>query len=228
MRQFGLVFCFMFLGSCASAPVAILNWYEGDEYQFETDTVVNASLDQVRDRLISGLARTQFSIEKKKKKSGYLNLSFEIGNDVSEYVDCGMGKVIFNLHGKTEVFEYPAAEDSAYKSSASRGSFDEFTWYENVVRDTKVSGRVNVLLSPNLHDKSTNVSVSARYTWSVIEYRTVVEVNVIRSTETNIRGYATQPIEVAFSSDEKGLGPDLIFACASKGKLEAEILSLLK
>ena len=159
---FGLL---ILVASCAIAPpINDLNYEKNTFTQINNQKVVEDSFDNVWDRLVSGLSRTFYVINNIDKESRLINVSFNMNDQLSNYVDCGTSKREFQLVDFADSVIYEVANSSSYFTTSTAPPNPNVS-YHKVFRNTSLEGRANVYIAPS--EKGTTIMVNTRYVFNV-------------------------------------------------------------
>lgn len=200
--------------------------------KYDNDVFINRPFSVVWDELIKHLSKSIFVINNiEKASSGIINLSFSTDTP-EEYVDCGRTTWTHKNWSDKEVRIYKTAESSTYKIAPSWGAFRPSPMIESVIRETSLEGSINIFVTPE--GSGTRITVNCRYTFKVNKYGDYEKQNVyggvkerghLPSSSSEIIFFDT--IQVKRNNWETSGEPENA-KCYSTGKLEQEILNLIK
>lgn len=200
--------------------------------KYDNEVFIDRPFSVVWDELIKQLSKTIFVINNiEKASSGIINLSFSTDTP-EEYVDCGRTTWTHKNWSDKEVRIYKTAESSAYKNASRWGTFRPSPIIESVIRETSLEGRVNIFVVPE--GNGTRITVNCRYTFKVDisgdyekqnVYGGVKERGSLPSSSSEIIFFNT--IQTKKNNWETSGEPENA-KCYSTGKLEQEILNLIK
>lgn len=167
---------------------------------------VSTDFEKSWDELVRQLSSDFFIINNIDKSSRLINVSFSASRP-SEYVDCGSTSRKFSNARGEQVYNYVTADSAKFATTNQNAAF-------NVIRDTKLEGRVNIYVAPG--KGGTDISVNTKYVFTV---------------NAKIYGFdgssaTLNPTTIDFSTKSPYASPDL--TCYAKGTLEARILDMVK
>ncbi|WP_152619654.1 hypothetical protein [Paramagnetospirillum magnetotacticum] len=175
----------------------------------ESMAVLSAQKDDVWKKLVSNLGKKFFVINNIDKESGLINVSYT--GDPEAYVDCGTissyvknarGERTYTFPGSKAFQQYEVMTDNLYQFQ----------------REMNLEGRVNIVVQ-EIDKKSTQVQVNTRYILSRKINVTSVQGQTRSISDNSSFNYGSTGV---FS----GSGQNL--QCVSTGKMERDIISLVK
>ncbi len=176
--------------------------------------VIAASRADVWQRAVAELGKSYFSINVSDADGGLLNLSFS-GNP-EEYLDCGtITSAVKNLAGSRS-YEFPAARRSQIYEIMRSGSL------HTVNRSLTMEGRANLVFE-TLAARSTRVSANAEFT--LVRKMEAVQAGTGQKFDRTDRTTVTTARVGGLPQPAAGMDGE---ECRSTGKLEAELLALVK
>lgn len=194
------------------------------------EVIVKLPFSDTWDLLIGQLAKSFFVINNVEKASRIINVSFSTDKP-EHYIDCGTIERTFQYANESRAHTEPVAGSYSFKNAGEWGAFKHLPQITYVDRKTSLEGRINVYVAPK--DNDTVVTVNARYIFTVgisgryefINGYGVVVQRVAIPESKKIFSFSTGQLESA------DIGPPekpVIMKCRSTGKLENEILALVK
>ena len=200
--------------------------------KYDNEVFIDRPFSVVWDELIEQLSKSIFVISNfEKASSGIIDLLFSTDTP-GKYVDCGRTTWTHKNRSDKEVRIYKTAESSTYKNAHGGGTFRPSPIIESVIRETSLEGRINIFVAPE--GDGTRITVNCRYTFKV---------NISGDYERqNVYGEAKERGSLPSSSSEiiflntiqvkrnnwETSGEPENAKCYSTGKLEQEILNLIK
>lgn len=222
-----LVLLIFLATGCATAGTSAYSRVPASPKTVENEILVTRSFEETWDQLVKGLARSFYVINNIEKASRIINVSFSTESP-EKYIDCGKSRRTYERGNDRREYVYDVASSSSFMIAASQGRFP-VTHFVN--RGTSLEGRVNVYVAPR--ENNTVVSVNSRYIftvrisgYSVVEnaYGTPVQ-NVPATPESRKLSFSTnEPNKADWGTPQT---PEYV-TCYSTGKLEADILSLVR
>lgn len=174
---------------------------------------VDMPKETVWNNLVPELGKQFFVINNIDKSSGLINISYS-GNP-ERYIDCGnITSYVKNARGE-RTYNFPAA-----KAQQSFEVLDEYG-LSGIDRQMLLEGRVNLVFE-EINPKQTRISANTRY---VVQKKSKVfsfANNMTYRFDDSISFNSNS--SAFFPSDSKGHATE----CLSNGKLEEEILALIK
>lgn len=202
------------------------------KYDYDNEVFIDRPFSVVWDELIKQLSKSIFEINNTEKaSSGIIDLSFSTDTP-EEYVDCGRTTWTHKNRSDKEVRIYKTAESSTYKNAPRWGTYRPSPIIESVIRETLLEGHINIFVAPE--GNGTRITVNCRYTFKVNisgdyekqnVYGGVKERGSLPSSSSEIIFLNT--IQVKKNNWEASGEPENV-KCYSTGKLEQEVLSLIK
>ena len=228
-----LIAASIFLSGCAtvSGPKTSFNYLPPLKNPIENKIIVDAPFDETWDELVSGLSETFYVINNIDKDSRLLNVSFSINDKPSLYTDCGITNRSFDFVGEIKTSSYEVADSSSY-FSASGTPPNPNIFYNEVFRDTSLTGRSNIYVAPN-DENSTTVSVNVRYSHSTKVSWDSYLYAVLYGTHNKINAPtqympAIDPVNFNTNSPLPSKVPADSYLCTSTGKFEKDIIDLVR
>lgn len=215
---FVLVLAAVVFSGCA-VPVKTTTDYSAPDAprDIENRLVVESSFDDTWGKLIAGLSSEFFVINNIEKASGLITLDFS-SEHPEQFVDCG----VTTRHYGDQTFTYQAAGDSDYLADKQSGVN---VARMNVHRDAALTGKINVHVA-EVSD-GTQVSVNARYIWTVVAGGTYKMAGSISSGPTQAIPQSTTTKSFNTRSASKSNGPEDP-GCGATGELERMILDIVR
>tara|TARA_B100001964_G_C14058053_1_gene520098 strand:- start:156 stop:842 length:687 start_codon:yes stop_codon:yes gene_type:complete len=227
MKHAHLLIIFL-ITSCASAPILQeLTYEDGQETKIENRIILDEDFDLVWNRLVGNLSKTFYVINNIDKESRLINVSFNLNDKLSDYVDCGKSSRSFQLGDLRQDITYKVADSSNYFSESNVSPNPNIT-YLKVYRDTSLEGRANIFVAPE--SGKTTVMINNRYVVSVkTSFDTLLyAVLYKRHMEQNQFGRRLlnpQPDPISFNTNTTS---NADIKCSSTGKFETDILKLAR
>ena len=203
-----------------------------NEAEYDNEVFIGRPFSVVWDELIEQLSKSIFVISNfEKASSGIIELLFSTDTP-EQYVDCGRTTWSHENRIDKEVRIYKTAESSTYKNASILGTFRPSPIIESVIRETSLEGRINIFVAPE--GDGTRITVNCRYTFKVNisgdyerqnVYGGVKKMGSLPSSSSEIIFLNT--IQVKRNNWETSGEPENA-KCYSTGKLEQEILNLIK
>jgi hypothetical protein len=223
------------LAGCATQGTNSVNYTKHEPKTISNEIIVNQPYSQVWDKLVRELSKSFYVINNIDKESRIINLSFSTQKP-TDYVDCGQTQRTFKQGDKTENFDYNVADSSEYKFATPKQEAPAFSNFVIIRRNVSLEGRSNIYLAPLENDNAqTTVAVNTRYMLTLDttgeEYAQHVNGNIFRrgsiphANPTVIAFNTNNPTEHDFGVDNDG---KVIVTCFSNGKLEQDVLQILK
>lgn len=196
------------------------------------------SPEAVWNKLIKELSYSGFKIDRTNKEFGIIDASFEMKEDIDDYIECG-SEVIFT----TITVDYPGVPkgDITYKFNPCKrhriivedpyrmGSRKYVPRIIDYVRVPVLSGKVNIHIVPE--DGGTSVMVNCDYIFTIRIYGTSNMYNEFGVGPISTVQYNTPYFpNVTFSTIKRrgrGIWRGSRFTCFNKGTLETEILDMI-
>ena len=217
---------------CATPGSTTHTYARGNSYDVKNEKFINASPEAVWDTFVRELSKSYFMINNIDKESRIINVSFSSDN-AAEYVDCGKGETkvtksmlnkrgldfySFNICEKNQL----VIEDGALNQGGIMAPI-----ICDVFRNPSLEGRMNIYVAPE--NGGTLVTVNCRYIVTVsitndCEYYAPAG-NLVQTNRK--KDSYTCSLDSKRPSSCETLKRESIF-CSSTGKLEQEILSLVK
>lgn len=201
-----------------------------NEAKYDNEIFVDRPFEVVWDDLVKQISKSFYVINNIEKASRIINLSFSTDTP-GEYVDCGESTREYGKKSNIMTYTYAVAESSFYKSGAKGGGMGQFPIEYNVNRETALEGRVNIFVAPE--GDGTNITVNCRYILSISTSGNYEARNVFGEVfERGIVPPTTS--KVVFNTNQEktsnwGTPSEPVYStCHSTGKLEQEILNLVK
>lgn len=225
-----IILTLVFVSGCATQGTNTMQYSEGKTNKVENETTVSAPYSQVWDTLVRDLAKSFYVINNIDKESRIINISFN-STDPVEFVDCGRSTRTYTEGGVTERYEYDVAAKTSFKVATSRQEHPSFSNYVLLTREPNLEGRSNIYVAPLVSDPTkTTVSVNTRYILSV----KVKGEGFAKHVSGNIQTRGRIPEDsTTFTFNTNSVakhdaGSGVTVTCSSKGKLESDILDIIK
>jgi hypothetical protein len=229
MHKLWVIVAVAVLSGCATQGVSSFKYLERSPTRVANEITISKPQPRVWDGLVKELSKSFFVINNIDKESRIINLSFS-SNSATDYVECGQTHRVYQQGSKKEVYDYDVAGPATFKFAASRQAHASFAYYAIVQRETSVEGRSNIYLAPDEKDSSTTImTVNTRYILTIKTrgqaYAEHVNGNVFPQENLPERTHT-----VMFNTNQPGQGGSggEMITCFSKGKLEKDILDLVK
>lgn len=229
-NYYALPIASLLLVGCATQGVSTHSYHDKPPVTVKNELIVNKPYSTVWDGLVRELSKSFYVINNIDKESRIINLSFSSNNPV-EYVDCGKTKRTYTQGSKSESWEYDVAGSANFKVATPRQEHPAFVNYVVIRRDPSLEGRANIYIAPDEKNSSNSVvTVNTRYiltqkvrgeafaehiSGNVFSRGRMQDENFTYTFNTNRPG-----------KNESGGGESV--TCFSKGKLEEEILDMVK
>jgi hypothetical protein len=224
------------LAGCATQGTNSVNYTKHEPKTISNEIIVNQPYSQVWDKLVRELSKSFYVINNIDKESRIINLSFSTQSP-TEYVDCGQTHRTYKQGNKVESFDYNVADSSNFKLAAPTQPAPAFSYYALISRNASLEGRSNIYLAPLENDKAqTTVAVNTRYMLTINmtgeAYAQHVNGNIFpqgsipHANPTIIAFNTNKPTEHDFGAGVDGV--KVIATCFSNGKLEQDVLQILK
>lgn len=199
---------FLFTCGCASS----LEYFPPSPGTKQNNVVViNQPKETIWMKIVPALGREFFVIDHLDKDSGLLNISYS--GDPQKYIDCGRIKSYLKNLRETKTYDFPAA--SAHIQYAVKKGYIFL-----VNRNMDLEGRINLIIE-EINPEKTRISVNTRYLVTKTEYWARLN-GLYPHTKIN-KMFFTSSGSGSFPTDT----PPPV-TCRSTGKLESDILFLLK
>ena len=219
-----------FFSSCAMPGKSTFLYNYPQEIKYDNEVFIDRPFSEVWDEFVKELAKSFYVINNIEKTSRIINISFSTDTP-EEYVDCGKTTRTYNKGKEDEVYLYKVAESSSYKLSDKTGAYGQFPVTYNINRNPTLEGRVNIYVAPE--DNGTRITVNCRYILNVSTTGNYITQNVFGEI-INRGSIPSGNHSVAFNTNQKKrsnwgtANEPLYITCLSTGKLEQDILSLIK
>ncbi|SAK99908.1 hypothetical protein AWB78_05851 [Caballeronia calidae] len=200
----------MAVSGCASSTFSYT--LPSGQRTITTTKTIDKPREAVWASAVPSLGKDFFVINNIDKASGLINVSYS--GDPHQFIDCGRVAASFTNARGTQNYNFDGSiKDALYTQFASPNMI-------NIIRQMNLDGRINIIFESPTPD-TTTVTVNARY---VVERR-------IQARAPNGAADARRD-EIAFSSNGRGdfppLGNAVPTACLPTGKLEQDVLNLIK
>jgi hypothetical protein len=230
MHKLWVIVVVAVLSGCATQGVNSFKYLERSPTRVDNEITISKPQPQVWDGLVKELSKSFFVINNIDKESRLINLSFS-SNSATDYVECGQTHRVYQQGSKKEVFDYDVAGPATFKFAAPRQEHNAFVNYAIMQRQTSVEGRTNIYLAPNEKDSSTTImTVNTRYILT-IKTRGQAYAEHLNGNIYPREHIPEQTFTIMFNTNQpgqaSGAAADMI-TCFSKGKLEKDILDLIK
>ena len=225
-----IVLTAILLSGCATQGISSLKYTDNTPIQVKNEIEVAKPQSQVWDTLVKELCKSFYVINNIDKESRIINISFSTDSP-EEYVDCGKSHRTYTQSDKSEVYDYDVAGPAEFKVAATRQEHPAFANYINTRRETVLEGRSNIYVAPDEKDDSkTIVTVNTRYVLTIRAKGEAFAQHV--SGNVFYRGrIPEETTTIMFDTNKAGqkeIGGGLKITCFSKGKLENEILDMIR
>ncbi|MFH0710919.1 MAG: hypothetical protein V2A75_11990 [Pseudomonadota bacterium] len=173
--------------------------------------IIDKSRELVWNSAVPELGKQFFVINNLDKSSGLINISYT--GDPESYIDCGrLTSYVKNGAGE-RTYDFPASKEHMFYEMMTGGQLF------HIQRNMSLEGRMNLIfeeISPN----QTRVTANTRY----IVAKKVTSLTIGNGISN------TSVASISFNSSASASFPQTgsVVECVSTGKLEREILSLLK
>lgn len=221
---------FAALSGCATQGSNTQRYDVGTKPKITNEVTIDSTYSVVWDKLVRDLSKSYYVINNIDKESRIINVSFS-STEPAEFVDCGRTTRTFTEGSSVERFDYDVAGKSKFKVATDRQAHPSFSSYAVVTRDPILDGRANIYLAPSTsNSNSTTLSVNSRY---ILNVRAKGQV-FLKHAGGNVIPGERIPEEIltfAFNTNEsssKDAGRGVSVTCFSNGKLESEIIGLVK
>ena len=203
------------LTGCASSS---MRYTPPAQHSVQTSKAIPTPFEHFWDRYVEELSKSFFVINNIEKESRIVNVSFTADRP-GDYVDCGRThRTSKHPASGTRTWDYTTADSSSFAVGIEGTNFEA-----HVDRSASLDGRVNIFMAPE--GDGTNLSVNARYVWTV----------VVKSQTPYVQGYSTgvhvgsDTARVSFTSTQTGTqsSPQGSVTCVSTGRLEQQLLNLV-
>lgn len=187
---------------------------------------VDTDPSDVWDTIVRDLAKTYFMINNIDKESRIINVSFYADTPCS-YVECGTTEVFTKItmpipEKGDRFYKYKSCEDTKFVTQKPSPLKKIFSVIDNVTRDTKLDGRMNIYVAPQ--GSGTLVTVNCRYILKVNVEHDLTLYNLIGGPIANQK--EKESFDYVFDTLRPHQDSDMI--CFSNGNLETEILNLVR
>jgi len=231
MKHLLLIFPAMIvLTGCATQGVSSSSYTKNTPLQIKNETQIAEPYSLVWDKLIKELSKSYYVINNIDKESRIINLSFS-STSPTEYVDCGVSHRTYKQGEKTENYNYDTAGHTMFKIATPRQEHPTISNYVLVKREPSLEGRTNVYLAPVEGDKTkTVITVNTRYILSINVKSQIYAEHISGNLFERGQMQNTNQI-ISFNtnkSTDTDVGGGQIVTCFAKGKLENEILRIVK
>ena len=229
MNNIPVAFLLFVLASCASAPLLQDYSYQGgQDSKIKNRIILDEDFDLIWNRLVGNLSKTFYVINNIDKESRLINVSFNLNDQLSDYVDCGETIRSFQLGELKEDISYKVSDSSNFLTESNAPPNPNVT-YLRMFRDTALEGRANIYVAPE-SDGKTTVMINNRYVFSVkLSFDTFVYASLykqhIEQKQFGRRPNDIQPDPLSFNTNIASEG-DL--ECSATGKFESDLLKLAK
>lgn len=220
----------VFLSGCATQGVNTSEYRGCNPQKIINELNVPKPQPEVWDILVKELAKSFYVINNIDKESRIINVSFS-SNAPADYVDCGRSYRTYTQGDKTETYDYDTAGSFQFKMATPRQEHPSFANYVVVRRETSLEGRSNIYVAPSEKDKNnTVITVNTRY---IMNFKIKGEA-FAQHVNGNVFLRGRLPEEtftVMFSTNQPGeykANNAETISCCSKGRLEAEILGMIR
>ena len=224
-----------FFSSCAMPGKSSYVNSPPPEITIDNEMFIDRPFSEVWDELFKELAKSFYVINNIEKTSRIINISFSTDTP-EEYVDFGTTTRTYDSGTEHEEYTYKLAESSSYKL-AYKPKMRIYGQYglhgiSNINRKTSLDGRANIYIAPE--NNGTRITVNCRF---VLNVNTAGSNYIIK----NMYGVTvasglnqSEDYSVAFNTNQEkrsnwGTAKEPVYiTCHSTGKLEQDILSLIK
>jgi hypothetical protein len=194
--------------SVASACATSTNYSPPTKVAVNNSVKINKPFEAVWDQLVKELSADFFVINNIDKNSRIINISFSSSRP-SDFIDCGSTSRSSSHPLVNGVAQYNTADSTGYRTSNQIGQLFD------VNRSTRLEGRSNIYVAPD--GPGTSVIVNTKY---VLDIKTAVS-----TLDGRPAGQASKTID--FSTKTPSLSSGTEPGCATKGVIEAKILSFV-
>lgn len=220
-----------FLSSCATPGTSGYQYREPIKAEtVANEAVVKLPFSDTWDLLIGQLAKSFFVINNVEKVSRIINVSFSTDKP-EEYIDCGTTERTFQYANESQTYTYPVAGSSSFKTAGRWGVYNNLPLIGYADRKTSLEGRINVYVAPK--DTDTIVTVNTRY---ILTSRMSGQNEALNAAGSVVQRIAVpeKTSSISFNTGQIGSADwgtpqqPAIVKCHSTGKLEADILAMMK
>ena len=215
---------------CATHHTSSLVYMPPNEVKYDNEAFVDRPFEVVWDELVEQLSKSFYVINNIEKASRIINVSFST-EAPEEYVDCGTSTREYGGKSNMSTYTYKVAETSYYKAASRAGAYSQFPVDGNMNRETSLEGRANIFVAPE--GNGAKITINCRYIFKVTSSGSYETRNVFGQVfERGVIPPNTS--EVVFNTNQEkksnwGTPSEPQFVtCHSTGKLEQEILNLVK
>lgn len=206
MKKVACIASVLALSACAGK----LDYTPPSNYAQAQNTItVDASKNDVWNKLVTSLGKNFFVINNMDKESGFINVSYS--GDPELYVDCGtISSYVKNARGE-RTYTFPGSRAHMNYEIMSDNLY-------NLNREMALEGRLNVIVQ-SVTDKTTSVSVNTKYV--------LTRTTTVRDMQGRV---SVAKADANFNTGQTGTfpgNPQSLF-CASTGKLERDIIDFVK
>ena len=220
----------IFITGCATQGISTYKYTDNAPIQINNEIVVSKPQSQVWDILVKELSKSFYVINNIDKESRIINVSF-FSNVPSEYVDCGKTHRTYTQGDKTETYDYDVAGSAKFKVATARQEHPTFANYIIIRREVILDGRSNIYVAPDeKNNGKTIVTVNTRYILTI----KVKGEAFAQHVNGNVFSRGRLPEEtttVTFNTNKSGqqdIGDGSKMTCFCKGKLERDILDMIR
>lgn len=220
----------LLVSGCAVQGVNTFRYTDNTPQKITNEIIVSKTPSEVWDILVKELSKSFYMINNIDKESRIINVSFTTDNP-GDYVDCGDTHRTYTQGKKVETFDYEVANSSMFKLATDRQYQPAFAYYYKIYRTPELEGRSNIYVAPFENDESkTVITVNVRYVMTFKDQWTLYSEHANGSIRS-IRNDSSPSSSMFFSTKAPKTTdfPDGVsITCFSKGRLEQEILDMIK
>ncbi len=224
-----ILFIFVFVG-CAVPGKSTLLYQPPVKAKHNNEVFINRPFSEVWDELVKELAKSFYVINNIDKTSRIINISFSTDTP-EEYVDCGITTRTYKKGKEDEIYKYKVAESTSYKFAGKTGAYGQFPIISIMNRKSTLEGRINIYVAPE--NNGTRITVNCTYILNVSTTGSYITQNVVGQTIASGL-IPSSNSSVALNTNQGGRAnwgtakERKYVTCHSAGKLEQDILSLIK
>ena len=217
------------LTGCATQGVSSANYTPGPQNAVKNEKTITRAQAIVWDELVRELSKSFYVINNIERESRIINVSFNT-NAPTDYVDCGRTRRTYTQGDKVETFEYDVANSATFKVAGTSQPHPSMFSYAVMRRTPALEGRSNIYVAPDpSNPTSTVISVNTRYVLSVrVDGESIVQ--HIGGNIMNRTPLRPPESSMIFNTNKPSttMAGDVAIICASKGRLETEILKMVQ
>jgi hypothetical protein len=221
------------LAGCATHGTNSLQYKQPGHAAIVNEAIVPAPFERVWDVLVRELAKAFYVINTIDKQSRLINVTFN-ASEPGQFVDCGRSERKFSDGEIAQAFEYDLASHSTFRVASPPHEQPMFTsrWAQ-ITREPTLEGRANIYIEPLEADPPrTAVIVNARYLLTVKVRGERFSRNVLGTVHSrgalpeDSTSFSFHTKTVAVKDETNPVLPPVM--CVPKGRLEADVLAIVK